>query len=138
MRIEIGDVQRPGHQRGGARTAHADRNALPARPFHEVRDDQEVAGKAHAVDDAELVVQPLVDRPSRSAARPCCARRRVRPCLGLRAQFLFGRAAGFRHEYRQDGIALLRAEGAAARDLERVLDRFGQIGELRRHFGRAS
>ena len=26
--IEIGDVQRPGHQRGGAGAAHADRNAL--------------------------------------------------------------------------------------------------------------
>ena len=34
------------------------------------------------------------------------------------------------------GCALLRPEGAAARDLDGVLDGLGQIGELHRHFFR--
>ena len=58
--IEVGDVQRPGHQRRRARAAHADGNALAARPFHEVGDDQEITGKAHAVDDGKLIGQALV------------------------------------------------------------------------------
>ncbi len=48
-RIEIGDGQRVGHERAGARAAAgADRNALRLRPLDEVGDDQEVAGIFHA------------------------------------------------------------------------------------------
>ena len=111
---------------------------LRARPFHEVRDDQEVARETHADDDVQLEFQPVaIDLLVRIAGH-AAASRRVEPLLGLRAQFVFRRAAGFRHELRQDGLALLRPEGAAPRDLERVLDRLGQIGELRRHFFRRS
>jgi hypothetical protein len=56
--------------------------------------------------------------------------------FGLRLQFVGRRQPGFGHEFRQDRIALLGPEGAALGDLDRVLDRFGQIGELRRHLGR--
>ncbi len=55
---------------------------------------------------------------------------------GLFAHFRLRRAAGFGDELRQDRIALFRPEGAAAGDLDRVLDRLGQVGELRRHLGR--
>ncbi len=54
--------------------------------------------------------------------------------FGLRLQFLRRRETGLRHEFRQDGIALLGKECAAPGDLDRVFDRFGQIGELRGHF----
>ena len=48
-RIEIGDRQRIGDQRAGARAAaRTDRNALRLRPLDEVRDDQEVARIFHA------------------------------------------------------------------------------------------
>ncbi len=58
--IEIGDGQRPGDQRARARTApRPDRNALRLRPFDEVGDDQEIAGKLHADDDGELEFEPL-------------------------------------------------------------------------------
>ena len=44
QRIDVGDGQRIGDQRAGARAAaRADRNVLRLRPFDEVGDDQEVA-----------------------------------------------------------------------------------------------
>src|SRR5690606_27080374 len=59
-RIEIGDGERPRHQRAGARTAaRTDRNALCLRPFDKVRDDEEIAGELHALDDAEFEIQTL-------------------------------------------------------------------------------
>ena len=43
-RIEVGDGQRPGDDRAGARAAaRPDRNALRLRPLDEVGDDQEIA-----------------------------------------------------------------------------------------------
>ena len=48
QRVEIGDRQRPGDHRAGARAAPGpDRNALALRPLDEVGDDQEIAGKPH-------------------------------------------------------------------------------------------
>ena len=49
QRIEVGDGERIGDQRAGARAAaRADRDALRLRPLDEVGDDQEVAGILHA------------------------------------------------------------------------------------------
>ena len=57
--IEIGDGQRIGDQRAGARAAaRPDRNPLGLRPFDEVGDDQKIAGEAHLHDDVELEVEP--------------------------------------------------------------------------------
>ena len=61
QRVEVGDAQRPGHQRAGARAAtRADRDALAPRPVDEVGDDQEVAGETHAHDDVEFEREALV------------------------------------------------------------------------------
>ena len=60
QRVEIGDAQRPRHQRTGTGTAPGpDRNAVLLGPVDEVGHDQEVAGKAHADDDVEFGFQPL-------------------------------------------------------------------------------
>ena len=136
QRIEIGDGQRPGDDRAGARAAaRADRNALRLRPLDEVGDDQEVAGEAHLDDDVELEVEPLavglrrrapgaiagrLRQPPRRGRRCACvaqlvARRRARP-LGAKRGRIGLRACGH--------------EGAAPRDLDqRVVDRLGQVGE---------
>jgi hypothetical protein len=71
QRIEIGDGQRPGDHRAGARAApRPDRNALRLRPADEVGHDQEIAGKAHGVDDAKLERQPVVIGPAASPVMP--------------------------------------------------------------------
>ena len=60
QRIDVGDGQRIGDQRAGAgAAARTDRNVLRLRPFDEVGDDQEVAGKFHPLDDAELEFEPF-------------------------------------------------------------------------------
>ena len=56
----------------------------------------------------------------------------LQPLLGLAAQLL-DLVVG---EARQDRVALADLEGAAAGDLDRVLQRLGQVGEKRRHLGR--
>src|SRR6185437_3341385 len=130
--IEIGDIERPGDERGGAGTAHAHGNALAARPLHEVGDDQEVAREIHADDDAQLEFEAVaIDLFVREHAMFGEATLQTGFCL--RAQFIGGRKTGFGFEFRQDRIALFGTERAAARDLQRVLDGFGKIGELRRH-----
>ena len=85
QRIEIGDGERPGDQRPGARAAPGpDRNALRLRPFDEVGDDEEIAGELHLDDHGELELEALDDSPlrknparGRSAckwrSRPSCA-----------------------------------------------------------------
>ena len=59
-RIEVGDGERIGDERAGARAAAGpDRNALRFRPLDEIGDDQEVARIFHALDHAELEGEPL-------------------------------------------------------------------------------
>ncbi len=56
--VEVGDAQRVGDQRAGARaTSGADGDVRLLRPTDEVLDDQEVAGEAHRIDDVELEIQ---------------------------------------------------------------------------------
>ena len=60
QRVEIGDRQRPGDDRAGARAAsRPDRDALPLRPLDEIGDDQEVAGEPHLDDRFQLEFEPV-------------------------------------------------------------------------------
>ena len=80
QRVEIGDGQRPGDDRAGARAAaRTDRDALRLRPLDEVGDDQEVAGKLHAGDDVDLVGEPLLVVGDREAFGAAARRRAGRP-----------------------------------------------------------
>jgi hypothetical protein len=55
--VEVGDAQRPGYQRPGARAAaRPDGPAVLARPADEVGHDQEVAGEAHLADHVQLAL----------------------------------------------------------------------------------
>src|SRR5262249_46048600 len=59
-RVDVGDAQRPGRHRPGARAAPgSDRDAVALGPVDEVPDDEEVAREPHLHDDAELVGQAL-------------------------------------------------------------------------------
>ena len=144
-RIEIGDGERIGDERAGARAAaRADRNALRLRPLDEVGDDQEVAGIFHPLDDAELEGEPLVDMSS--AVVPCGeavigdARARARRPRALRSSLASSTALPLspQREARQDRLARHRAERAALGDLDRRGQRLRQVGEQRHHLGAAS
>ena len=74
--VQVGDGQRPGDQRAGARTApRPHRDAMRLGPLDEVRDDQEVAGEAHLDDHADLAFQT---RGWRACASRPTSRRRLR------------------------------------------------------------
>ncbi len=142
QRVEVGDAERVRHERAGARTtARPDRHAVLARPADEVRDDQEVARESHLADDVEFAGEAalvFVARDVRAELggddRPAL----LEPELRLLAQVLLGRLARRHRVGRQRRLAELDLEVEAARDLDGVLERLGQVGEERRHLvGRA-
>ncbi len=127
-------VSDPGDQRPGARTPPGpDGNAVLLRPLDEVRHDQEVAGEAHLDDDAELALQPLPVVLLRRGQLDRAARR----FAGPRAAWWASSSASLRPspvgKLRQDRVALLHHEGAAAGDVEGVVAGLRQVGEQRAH-----
>ena len=129
QRIEIGDGERIGHEAAGARAAarpHGDVARLG--PFDEIGDDQEIAGKAHPLDHAELEIEPRVIVLDRGGMGDD-GEPRLEPVARLTAQLVdlvIGKA-------RQDRIARGGPERTAPCDLDGVLHRLGQIGKERRH-----
>ena len=103
-----------------------------ARIVDEIPDDEEIAVIAHAVDDAELMLEALVHGVI---------------CLWVAfRQRLFAQVAQIRliilvrcrnRIVRQLDMAKLERHVAALRDFHRVLDGLGAIGEQRSHFLRA-
>ena len=138
-RIEIGDRQRVGDERAGARAAaRPDRNALRLRPLDEIGDDEEIAGEFHPHDDGELELEPLAIIILGETGRPPIARHQpLETFARLPAQLLLlvDRLAAGNREARQDGLARQRPVGAAQRDLDAVVRRLGQVLEQRAHLG---
>ena len=133
-RIEIGDRQRPGDNRAGPRAAtRPHRNALRFCPADEIRHDEEIAGKAHGIDDAKLERQPRVIRRGGIASDRVCRQSRGKAGFGGGDQRRVFGCAAIRHS-RQDRLARWRGDGAALRHHQRVGERFGQIGKGLAHF----
>ena len=127
--IKIRDRQRIGHKAARPRPPpRPDRDPVILGPFDEIGHDQEVTGETHLLDDAQFEIQPrlilLHRRGVRDHGQPG-----LQPLIGLPPQFLHLVICKFR----QDRLALGRHEGAAPRDLHRILQRLGQIGEQRAH-----
>ena len=108
----------------------------------EIGDDEEIPGKAHLLDDAELELQPLAVGLGRLHAagfihlrRPDLERQTMLEAIGgAAAQFFCFRAAVLHRKGRQDRLAGARHVGAAPGDDQRIVDRLRQIGEQRPHF----
>ena len=143
--IEVGDGERPGDERAGARAAaRPDRNSPRLRPLDEIGDDEEVALIVHAGDDIELEGKAIGISGCVKAGRgalllksPGKTRLRLAAKFGRFRLALRLRASRARQELRQDRRMLPRTIRAAARDLDGVLDRLRQIGEQRGHLPRA-
>ena len=140
--VEVGDGERVGDQRARAgATARPHGNALLLRVFDEVRDDQEVAGEFHLLDDVEFEGEPRFVVSDREIMRGRMRREtRLEPLLRLAAQFLrLGRfGVGSRciagGESRQDRLTGLWPVRTAQRDGDGIVCRLGEIGEKRAHF----
>ena len=61
QRIDVGDLERIGHQRARGRTApRPHRNMMLFGVADEVPHDQEVSGKLHLLDNGDFARQPLL------------------------------------------------------------------------------
>ena len=136
--VEVGDAQRPGHQRTRAGTAAgSDRDVVALTPVDEVGDDQEVAGEAHLHDDVEFGLQPGVVVGASQAVGQCV---RLQAAIEAAPRFLadprFQRMP-FRHREVGQVIGAERElQVAALGQFHRVFERFGNVGEQRRHLFR--
>ena len=129
QRVEVGDGERVGDERARAgAAAGADGDVARLGPLDEVGDDEEVAGEAHALDDAELELEPFAVRLDRRRVRD--HREPDLKALARLAAQLLDLVLG---ELRQDRLALPWPVGAAPGDLDRVGDRLRQVGEERGH-----
>ena len=98
--LSLQDVADEGAAR---RAAGAGGNAVLDGEAHEVADDEEVAGEAHPADDAQLVFEPVLDRPARRVAVAL-----AQPFVAEFAQVIFRLLVVRR---REDGeVALLEVE----------------------------
>ena len=108
---------------------------MPSRlgPFDEVRDDQEIAGEFHLLDDRQLEFEPVrVIARVWPGAGPWAASRAVKPASAWARNSAASSVPS--SEIGQDRLARPRPVGAAQRDLDAVARRLGQIGEKRQHF----
>ena len=139
QRIEIGDAQRIGDERTGARAAsRAHRHAVPFRPVDEVGDDQEVAREPHLHDGRNLEPEPLLvtcligrthrlvgiellQPPAEPGDRTLCEVILQPDVVGCR-------------KHRQPGLAKFEREIAAYRDLDAIGERCGNVVKQRGHF----
>ena len=134
QRIKIGNGQRIGDQRAGTGTAtRADGDIMSLGPLDKVRDDEEITREAHLLDDVELEIEPvtiLLLAHRRRTVGDAVSQTLMgagHKLLGFIAPALGGKA-------RQDRRVGADPVGAAPGDLERVLQRLGQIGETLTHF----
>ena len=127
---DVGDPEGVGHDRARRRAAAgAHRDPAIPRRGDEVLHDQEVAGVARAVDDAELVRQPL--RHLRWERRPVAALRAL--AREVLQQRLVAGVAGRAGEAGQE-VLLLEVELAEVRHPRGVGERVRLAREQRPHF----
>ena len=97
-------------------------------PFDKVGNDQEITGKAHALDDAEFEIEPFLIFGHRYSmgnnSQPI-----LQTGMSLPLE-LFNLVIG---ELRQDRCTAICHEGAPLRDFHRVLDRLRQVREQCHH-----
>ena len=144
-RIQVRDLHAIGHQRARTRAAtRSHRAAVVLGPVDEVTDDQEVARKAHLQDRVELELEAFHVARSLLLAFHRVPVQVLQPLLQSLerdvAEVLVRRHANAVHFGRRvDGqlrLAQHQREVAAQRDLARVLQRRGQVGEQLQHLRR--
>ena len=135
QRIEIGDLQHIGDQRAGARTApRANRHAIVLGPLDEVGNDQEVAGKAHLNDGAQLEFQAVdIDLPLRLIIRRVPGQQDLQalfqPLVGGMTQVIVDPHAVGRGKVRQEVGPQLHVDIATPGDFHGIFQRLGQVAE---------
>ena len=132
-RVEVGDAQAVGHRTARGRAAARPHPDAPAPGVgDQVPGDEEVGGEPHAVDDLELVGQPLGHVGGKGVA-PALVRAGV--CEVLQVGAVVVEAVGD-VEVREAGRAELDVHVGALRDQQRVVAGLGELGEQAAHLRR--
>ena len=129
-RVDRRDAERVGDDAARGAAAAGRLDALSPGERDEVRDDEEVARVAHLDDDAELVVEALLER---RRDRPVAA---LEARLALRAQPALDRVAVRHREVRDAQLAERQLEVGHLGDAPGVADRLVLVREEGRHLGR--
>ena len=140
QRIQVGDVERIGHQRAGSgATPRPHRAAIVFGPVDEVTHDQKVAWEAHFDDGGDLKRQALVIGRALALALGRVRKQALQPGLqaalrGLAEIRLFGHAirCGVNG---QAGLAQIEGDAAAFGDFHRIGQGRGHIGKGLFHLG---
>ena len=128
-RIDGGDVQAVAGQRAGAAAASgADEDAVFLGEVHIVPDDEEVVHIAHALDDRQLVIEPL------ARVLPVGGVMALEALLAERTQIILGRRALGQRKARQVRRLEIEFHMAALGDFDGVLERLGEIRKDLAHF----
>ena len=130
QRLHQRNVAQVRHQRAGCRPARVKPNPVARSVGAQVVHQQEVAGKAHALDGVQLHVQPRLQR---------CAIRRLRifarQCLQAQlAQVAIHSLAGRHGKVRQVIAAGVQVYIAALRNFNRIGKRTGHMPKQQLHF----
>ena len=143
QRVEVGDLERIGHQRTGARAAPRPyRAAVVLGPLDEVAHNEEVAREPHFQDGVELELQPLLVARALGLALGVfgveVAQALLQPLLRHVAEVVLGGQDLPVHrwdgEVGQLRFAQHQREVAALRNGQGVGQRTGHIGKQGRHF----
>ena len=106
------------------------------RPLDKLHDDEEVARKAHLVDDLELDIQPLIVLATFLGANLRIRKEKLQPLLepllGAQHQIIFRRHLTGR-KFRQKVLTQPHRHVTALGNLDRVLQSLRQIGEQLGH-----
>ena len=139
QRVEIGNLQRVGHQRAGAGAPpRPHRNIVLLGPADKVHDDQEVAGEAHLDNGIQLKFQPLAVSLLLLRKLFCTAVELTVQALvqtlvrQLPEKLIHGQPLRYR-VVRQVGLTQFQYDIAAPGNLYTVGQRLGDIGEQFRH-----
>ena len=139
QRVQIGDLQRVGHQRASAGAAPRPHGAaVVLGPVDEVAHDEEVARKAHFQNGVQLELQPLQIFGAALFALGLVGKAQAQALLqpvqrSLAEVALDGVARGHR-KVRQARLAQRQLQAAAAGNFSRVGQRRRHIGKQRLHF----
>ena len=139
QRVEIGDAERIGDQRARARAApRPHRHRVRLGPVDEVGDDEKVAGEAHLGNHLDLEFQAravlgLAPGTLVLAGEEFC-QAQCEALAGLLREIILQAHPGRRGKRRQLALAQFQRQVAAARDLDAVGERLGNVGEQFRHF----
>ena len=137
-RVKVGDFQRVGDERARAGTASgADRNVVVLRPLDEVGDDEEVAGKSHLVDNAQLDGEALVVGRAFAGTLAFVGKElreaQLQPVFRALHEEILNRYALWQREIGQVVFAQRQLQIAAGGDRMRVGENLRRVGKALRH-----